>query len=215
MPIYQCWPHNIQIPDAIIVFLFSLLTIKDEMLWNVLFFRWQSSLVSCLVLFICVQYGRRPYGLLYSAGRDVGHGGVWRCGGHLQLCEDALLATYQHDPDWGENFSNSLYAHVIMCFYSQIKKLLTLFSCDLEKQRDCFFCYMNRNTCGHVIKRPAEVNVMPLVFIQTMCYSCVKPKAVIIQFLSPVFTIYVFFSKQESKHKAPWTLLSKKIFRNI
>ena len=48
------------------------------------------------------QYGGWSDGLLHCAGRDAGHGWVWGGGGHLQLREDTLLPTDQHDPDRGK-----------------------------------------------------------------------------------------------------------------
>ncbi|KAG5842984.1 hypothetical protein ANANG_G00183620 [Anguilla anguilla] len=39
--------------------------------------------------------------LLHRSGRDAGHGGVRGRGRHLQLRQDPLLATHQHDPDRG------------------------------------------------------------------------------------------------------------------
>lgn len=49
------------------------------------------------------QCWSRPHRLLHRAGCHVGHGGVWRCGGHLQLRENPLLPAHQHDPDRGQD----------------------------------------------------------------------------------------------------------------
>lgn len=48
------------------------------------------------------QYGGRQDWLLHCAGCHAGYGWMWRSGGHLQLCQDPLLQTHQHDPDWSE-----------------------------------------------------------------------------------------------------------------
>lgn len=48
------------------------------------------------------QCGGRTHRLLHRPGRDVGHGGVRGGGGHLQLRENPLLPTHQHDPDRGQ-----------------------------------------------------------------------------------------------------------------
>lgn len=48
------------------------------------------------------QHGGRKDRLLHCAGCYAGYGRVWRSGGHLQLCQDPLLSTNQHDPDWSK-----------------------------------------------------------------------------------------------------------------
>lgn len=50
----------------------------------------------------CNQHGGGQDRLLHRAGCHAGYGRVRRSGGHLQLCQDPLLQTYQHDPDWSE-----------------------------------------------------------------------------------------------------------------
>lgn len=49
-----------------------------------------------------LQRGGRTHRLLHRAGRHVGHGRVRGRGGHLQLRQDPLLPTHQHDPDGGQ-----------------------------------------------------------------------------------------------------------------
>lgn len=50
----------------------------------------------------CNQHGGGQNRLLHCAGCHAGYGRVRRSGGYLQLCQDPLLQTYQHDPDWSE-----------------------------------------------------------------------------------------------------------------
>lgn len=73
---------------------------------------WQTSHL-CPSFVLRLQCGSGQDRLLYRAGRNAGHGRVWRSGGHLQLCEDPLLTSYQHDPNRGADphifTHNSLY----------------------------------------------------------------------------------------------------------
>lgn len=52
-----------------------------------------------------LQCGGRSHRLLHCAGCHVGHGRVWGRGGYLQLRQNPLLSTYQHDSNGGEDSS--------------------------------------------------------------------------------------------------------------
>lgn len=91
---------------------------------------WQTSYYQSFVLPPQCRSGQDR--LLYRAWCNAGHGRVWRSGGHLQLCEDALLSSYQHDPDRGAD------AHITPCtqIWQEIWHLLYLHSDKL-----CRCCY--------------------------------------------------------------------------
>lgn len=75
------------------------------------------------------QYGGWPDWLLHCAGCHAWYGWVWRSGGHLQLCQDPLLQTYQHDPDWSEWYSSrpTLLASVWSSLVHMYTKILFFF----------------------------------------------------------------------------------------